>query len=144
MATGIKLLAYRDRAVLRPWGEAAEIDFDRIPQRPKFITIEVRQPRNPEHLAKYWVICQRVAGTDPEFTDAEDVHEWIKVRLRMFKEYKDWDGRILIRTKSISVESMDQIKFASFYDRALWLLSERLGIDPVELLDGPRHDREAA
>jgi hypothetical protein len=135
MPAGVKLVAMKDGGVLRPWGEAAWNEFERIPQKPKLVTVEVRQPRNPGHLSKYWSILQKAARTDPEYTEAEDLHEWVKVRLGMIKEFKDWDGRILIRTKSISVESMGQIHFANFYDRALWLLSERLGVNPEALLE---------
>lgn len=133
--SGIKLTMFRQGMRMMPYGEAAENDMDRIPQQPKLVTIEVKQPRNPKHLAKYWVICQRAAATDPEFTDAQEVDDWIRERLRMFKSWKDWDGRLVVRLDSIGAESMDQIRFAAFYDRALWLLSERLGVDPEALLD---------
>jgi hypothetical protein len=31
---------------------------------------------------------------------------------------------------------MDQIEFNGFYDRAMYVLSQRLGIDPEALLNG--------
>jgi hypothetical protein len=133
--SGIKLVAYRQGGVLRPYGEVAEDDFDRIPQKPKLVTIEVHQPRNPKHLARYWCICKRAAATDPEFSDKEEVDDWIRERLRMFKEFKDYDGRLIVKLDSIGAEAMDQLRFKNFYDRAIWLLSERLGVDPEALID---------
>lgn len=132
--SGIKIVAYRQGMMLRPYGEASEAELERVPQKPKLVTLEVRQPRNPRHLAKYWCILQRAADTDPEFTDPHEVDDWIRQRLRMWKEFKDWDGRMVVRLDSIGAENMDQIRFAAFYDRAMWLLSERLGIDPLDLL----------
>ena len=142
MVSGIKIVAIKEPGVLRPWGEHSVNEFDRIPFGKK-LSIEVRQPRYPEHLNKYWLILTRAAANLPGCEGPDELHEDIKIKLRMFKEYQSWDGKILIRTKSISVESMDQIKFSLFYDRAIWVLGEWLGIDPNELLDGERHTEAA-
>ena len=134
MTVGIKFIAVRKDRVLIPHGAYSVQQLELIPQD-KHVSIELRQPRNPDHLNKYWAILSKAAENDPELTSADDLHEWIKIRLRMVKGYKDWNGQIVAVTKSISVESMDQIKFNNFYDRALDLLADRLGVDPVSLLD---------
>jgi hypothetical protein len=140
MPAGVKFVGYRDGGRIFPWGEYSADAIMQIPEKPKLITFEARQNRNPKHLNLYWKIVNRVAENDPELTDPQDLHDWIKIRLGMFKEFKDWDGRILVRAKSISVEAMDQIHFKNFYDRAMWLLSERIGMSPEELLDGEQSE----
>lgn len=144
MSAGIEIVGYRDGGVLRPWGEASWNDFDRVPQN-KHVMIDITQRRNVAHHNKMWAIFQRVAECCPGFDDAEDVCEWVKIKLRMVKAYKDWgDGRIIVRTKSISFASLDQVRFSAFYDRAIWLLSEHIGIDPESLLTGEDSGMAAA
>ena len=46
----------------------------------------------------------------------------------------DRDGTLVIEYESISFAAMDQVRFANFYDRALWLWSERIGCDAETLL----------
>lgn len=133
----LEFTGYREGGVIRPWGEASWNDFMVIPERPKHCQFVVRQPRNIEHHNKYRLILQRAAATDPEYhNDPDGLAEWVKVRLRMFKEFDVLpDGRVRIVTESTSVYSMDQIKFNLFYERAMMVLGERLGIDPEALLD---------
>lgn len=131
----VELLMVRDRGALRPYGDVAWETFGDIrTSRPVVVT--VHKARNPDHHRKFWALATRVAENDPAFEDAEDAAEWVKMQIPgMRKEYVLRDGRLAIRTKSISFQSMDQLKFNRFYDRALYLWSERLGIDAETLLN---------
>lgn len=133
MAAGIEIVGYRDQGVIIPWGAAAERDFETVPNK-KLLLLNLHQRRNPEHHEKYWAILQRVCDFCDEFDTAEDVADWVKLKLRMVKSFKDWDGRIVFRTKSTSYASMDQVQFANFYDRAMFIIAQRVGFDPEELL----------
>jgi hypothetical protein len=136
VTAGVRLVATREGHALVPWGEAASVEFERIPPA-KLVVVQVLRRRNPQHLSKYWLVLQRVAANDPEFKTAEQVHQFVKVKLRHFDTFIDEaTGRVLIRTKSIGVASMDQIEFNGFYDRAMYVLSQRLGIDVEALLNG--------
>ncbi len=129
----------RDGGCLRPYGDAAWDTFDGI-RTNKPVIVTVHQARNPEHHAKLWALAAKVADFDPEFTDAEDAVDWVKEQIPNMhrKEAKvGRDGTIVvrIRLKSISFASMDQLAFNRFYDRAVWLWSQRIGTDPETLLE---------
>jgi hypothetical protein len=59
----------------------------------------------------------------------------------MHKEYRLRDGRLAIKTRSISWAEMDQIKFGRFYDRVLWLWANKIGCDPETLLAESRGEQ---
>lgn len=143
MAAGIEIVGYRSGQVLMPWGEAAEREFEGVPQN-KRLLVTLHQARNPEHHARLWAIYQRIADFSDKFDTAEDVSDWVKLRLRMVKSFKDWDGRIVFRPASISFAAMDQIKFNNFYDRAMCVLAEHLGFSPDELLPPRKKRKDAA
>ena len=128
-----KLLMRRDGGCLRPEDRYSWDVFDTI-RTSKPVVVTVHQARNPDHLKKYWTLATIVADNDPHFVDRYHADEWCKVRMGRFTEYKDVDGQILIRTESIAIESMGQLDFNQFYDTALALWSERLGVDVDELL----------
>lgn len=124
----------RDGGCLRPYGDVAWATFDRV-RAGKPIIVTVHQARNPDHHNKLWALATKVADHCDDFDDAEDAIEWVKVNIpSMRKEYVLRDGRLAIRTKSISYASMDQIAFNEFYDKALTLWSAKIGCDPETLL----------
>jgi hypothetical protein len=127
-----KLTMIKEGGRLCPYGDVAWEEFDSIPHG-KIVTVTVHQSRNPLHHAKLWALATKVANFDPEFQDAEHAVAWVKRMIPgMHKRYKMGDV-LVIELKSINFESMDQIRFNRFYDRALWLWSERIGTDPEQL-----------
>lgn len=134
MTTKAEILLVVDRGCFRPYEDVGWEVFDNLPRGSKVMAI-ITQPRNPEHHAKLWALAHAVANFDKDFVDAEDAVEWAKLHIpNMHKEYRLRDGRLAIKTRSISWASMDQIKFARFYDRALWLWAQKIGCDPETLL----------
>jgi len=128
------LMVRLDTPHMQPYGDAAWEIFERI-RRGKPVLVTVEQPRNPEHHAKLWALANAVANFDRDFVDGEDAVEWVKLHIpNMHKTYTLMDGRIVIKTHSISWAKMDQIRFTRFYDRALWLWSQKIGCDPEALL----------
>lgn len=130
-----ELLMIRKDGALRPYGDVAWDVFDTI-RSSKPVLVRVEQPRNPEHHAKLWALANAVANFCDDFADAEDAVEWVKLHIpAMHKAYTLHDGRVVVSTKSISFASMDQTRFGRFYDRALWLWSQKIGCDPELLLE---------
>jgi hypothetical protein len=128
------LMVKRDNPYMQPYGDVAWEVFDKI-RRGKPVLVTVEQPRNPAHHAKLWALATAVANFDKDFVDAEDAVEWVKLHIpNMHKAYTLMDGRLAITTRSISWAKMDQIRFGRFYDRALWLWSQKIGCDPETLL----------
>ena len=134
-----ELVMQRDGGCLRPYGDPAWDAFDGV-RTNKPVIVTVHQARNPDHHNKLWGIAAKVADFDPEFTDAEDAVDWVKEQIPNMHTKKARglpSGTIEVRIvlRSISFASMDQIAFNRFYDRALWLWSERIGTDPETLLE---------
>ena len=122
------------RPCLQPYQDEAWEVFDTI-RKGKPVLVTVEQPRNPEHHAKLWALATAVANFDRDFVDGEDAVEWVKLHIpNMHKAYTLMDGRLAIKTRSISWAKMDQTRFSRFYDRALWLWAQRIGCDPEALL----------
>lgn len=128
-----EILMVRDKGALRPYDDWAQEALEKINAgRPVMVT--VHQTRNTEQHKKLWALAAKVADFCNAFDDAEDAVEWVKLNIpSMRKEYILHDGRLAIRTKSISFASMDQTRFGRFYDRALWLWAEKIGCDPETL-----------
>jgi hypothetical protein len=102
----------------------------------KPVIVTVHQARNPEHHNKIWAIAAKVADHDDDFLDADDAMDWVKMHIPNMRSIVVMnDGRTVVRTKSISFASMDQIRFNRFYDRALYLWAEKIGTDPETLLE---------
>jgi hypothetical protein len=98
------------------------------------VVITIRKSRNLDHLKKYWVICAAAAAADHEWDDREDADHWVRVSIPWMREqYRLGPTRIGIRLKSISVDEMDQAEFDKFYERAVELLSMRVGTDVEQL-----------
>jgi len=117
---------------LFPNGPLAEGRLTKV-TRKKPVLVQITHPRNLEHLQKFWAIAERVADNLPGFIDAATLVEQTKLKCGMVDSWTDWGGRLVIQTKSIAVENMDQKTFENFYDRAVWLWSDRLGVDVTTL-----------
>lgn len=115
-----------------------EMDWDVFDQirTSKPVECEIFQYRNPKHSAKYWLLMHRIAQNSDDFNDAQEVSDWVKARLGMVRHVRSWGDSTVVALRSISYSQMSQIKFNIFYDRALFVLSEKLGYDPEALLDG--------
>jgi hypothetical protein len=122
---------------LRPEGEPDDRSwnvFDRIPND-STVVVTVRKSRNPQHLAKYWVLCGFVARFDKEYDHQEDIDDWLRLSIPwMREEIVLGDGRVRVKTKSINLDEMEQLEFDRFYERAVELLSMRLGRDVEQAL----------
>lgn len=104
-------------------------------QTKRNVVVTVHQVRNPEHHRKLWAIAAAVANFDRDFTNAEQAVRWVKRQIpNMHRRYREKDGSLVLEYESINWGNMDQIKFANFYDRALYLWSQRIGCDPETLL----------
>ena len=104
------------------------------------VLVEVSGIRNPDHHRKLWALAAAVARFDQDFHNARDAVRWIKRHIPgMHHRYLEKDGTFTVEYKSISFGAMDQTRFHRFYDRAVWLWSERLGCD-VEILERQTDD----
>ena len=104
--------------------------FDKIPDD-TVIHATIRKSRQPEHLVKYWAMLGDAVKFDREFDHADDLDAWIRLSIpEMRDEFTIVRGKLVVRLKSIALDQMDQTEFQRFYDKAVELVTERIGRDP--------------
>jgi hypothetical protein len=129
-----EMILRRDGGTLRPDGDESWEVMDKIPHG-STVVVTVRKSRNPDHLKKYWALCAFAARFDTEYDDRHDIDEWLRLSVPWMRdEITLGDGRVRVKTKSISIDEMEQIEFDRFYERAVELLSMRLGKDIEQAL----------
>lgn len=129
----LQLAMRKSNGVLVPADRYSEVEFQKV-RETKAVIVTVHHARNPDHHAKFWAVATLVADNDDHFYDADDAVEWAKLKTPwMVKNWRDEYGRLVVTLKSSDWASMDQLTFNKFYDRAISLWSERLGVD-VETL----------
>lgn len=98
------------------------------------VIVEVRQARNVRHLRLYWAIIKflKMHAVDKRgnslfrTADEEVIHFAIKLATGFVRTFVDVDtGKSVYVPLSISFESIDQIRFAKFFDAACAAIAER-------------------
>lgn len=101
---------------LYPVNDTASERLRRIPVE-SIVAVQIRRPRSVEHLRKYWAMVDLVARA----------MDWSsKVTSDVIKTLAGYAVRVEVEgfgvvssTESIAIESMDQIEFEAFYNRAV-------------------------
>lgn len=92
-----------------------------------------RRRRNPSfHRLMMAGLAELVANTHPRFADIEAAMDYLKLKSGMVDEIDVGDGRILIKFKSISFASMDQIKFKAVSEQWREIALREFGVDILE------------
>ena len=76
------------------------------------------------------MLSQVVDATDA-FPSPEHLHEAIKVELGFVSPLKLMDGRMVYIPDSAAMSKMDAAEFRRFFDKAVQLIAERFGFDPL-------------
>ena len=98
------------------------------------LLVRFRRSRSGSHHRLYWRILSDVVDGTDRWTDADALHRWAKVQLRMFDVSEvSADGKATIRLRSTKFSEMDQTEFESFFDRAMMVIAEEVGFDPMEM-----------
>jgi hypothetical protein len=111
------------------------------------VMVEARRARNPRHHRKLFALLKLVVENQEHYKTVEHLLDALKVATGNCKEYPTYDGTLrIIVPLSISFESMDQVAFSEWYDRAVNIIcakiihgtdSETLKAEVDALLDGP-------
>lgn len=89
---------------------------------------------NPQNRL-YWAILQAVVDSTDIQPTSRNLHENVLVELGYYTTVVRFDFTIERRPDSTRFEAMDGPAFQAYFDRAMALLAEATGIDPVELLN---------
>ena len=117
---------------LMPADTAAEEFVHSLPEGKKLL-MDHREPRHPENHAHFFAILH-VACEQLEYADEDELLDALKMAVNHVRPIQKLDGEIIFLPKSINFASMGEDKFKRFKKRALYVLGQLLGVDPITLL----------
>ena len=103
-----------------------------IPQGTEFDLV-ARTKRSTPHNDMYWVQLGQIIKATDAFPTSEKMHQWIKMRLGYVETIYGPKGEPLaVIPDSTAFDKMDQAAFNGFYERAVRLIAEEMGVDVNE------------
>lgn len=92
--------------------------------KPAMVTVHV--PRNPQHHRLLFALYQLIFDAGLWEGDQDSFLDWCKYGTGHVRRSVDHLGNMHFVPKSINFESMDQTRFARFFDRVCYLVWDRL------------------
>lgn len=113
---------------------AAEI-LRKIPQRGT-VAVRVLRKRNPEQLALYWRVLDKVVESTGKWRTPEELHLALKVATGRVDIVRLLDGRLIKVPDSVAFDQMSQDEFQAYMDAATRILCDEVlgGLELEELL----------
>lgn len=100
------------------------------------VRARVTMPRSKLRHRLYWsVLAEIVAATGERWCDTEDLHESVKIALRMMRGVSLLGGGVRYVTRSTEWEKMGEDEFKIFFDKAMIIIQEDTGIDTQAVID---------
>jgi len=128
-----------DTVIMRRNGDrlvpVAEWERERLLEIPegRDLTVKITRTRSAKQHRLFWALMQLVVTNHAYYVRAEQLVEWLKIRLGYVEEVMFHDGQMLTKVSSISFGSMGQDAFQKFFNMALDIIT-------TEVL--PETDRE--
>jgi hypothetical protein len=88
--------------------------------------VEVHTPRNPSHHRMMFLLMKRIIDAGAWDGDDESLLTWLKYATGHVETKVDHNGQVHYTPKSIKFSSLDQAGFRKFFDRAVWMMCNRL------------------
>lgn len=114
-----------DTIIMRRSGDrlvpVAEWERERLLEIPegRDLTVKISRTRSPQQHRLFWGLMQLVVENHPYYVRAEQLVEWLKIRLGYVEEVMFHDGKLLTKVSSISFGAMGQDDFRKFFALAL-------------------------
>jgi hypothetical protein len=90
------------------------------------VVVEVKQARNPRHHRLLWAMLKLIADHTDRFPSTAAALTALKVACGEVDPVIDpVSGEVFWTTRSIAFESMSQVEFAAFFDRAVNIVANR-------------------
>jgi hypothetical protein len=123
--------------VLKPYYQSDENEFKKLKNNVVYF-VEIKQPRNIEHHKKIFAITNCVLFNLPELSIWRDKTPYALIKaIEMELGYVDQrillNGDAYFEPQSISFESMNQLEFQEFYDKAIPILASMINVEVDEL-----------
>ena len=100
-------------------------------------TVEVtfrKRRSGPQHRL-YWKVLGVVVKATDKWPSTAHLHDDVKVSLGYWEKQITMSGQITYRASSTAFSKMDGAEFKVFFDRAMKLIAETVGFDPLEFYD---------
>jgi hypothetical protein len=107
--------------------------------------VHLSAPRNVRHHKLYWALIRFIREHTDQFAghDDEIIHTSLKLATGYVKTFIDTEtGKAVMVPRSIAFESMDQARFAKFFDAAVAAICWRW-LPPGTVPDDVRREVEA-
>lgn len=93
------------------------------------------KPRNGGNHRRFFAMVRFIAENHPLFTTEEDVLVELKLRAGHYREHITSDGEIVYIPKSIDYETLDEVEFREFFDKAITAATADMlpNLSPVKL-----------
>ena len=118
-----------DTVIMRRHGDrlvpVAEWERERLMEIPegRDLTVKITRTRSARQHRLFWALMQLVVKNHPYYLRAEQLVEWLKIRLGYVEEVMFHDGQMLTKVSSISFGSMGQDEFQSFFNLVVDVLT---------------------
>lgn len=93
------------------------------------------KPRSLPHHRLYWAVLTEIVEATDAWLSIDDLHESIKLHLRMVREVHMINGGVRFVTRSINFDSMEQGEYRLFFKRAMLAIEEATGINTDEVIE---------
>ena len=101
----------------------------------QLFNLKMTSKRSDPHHKLCWVILNRVVVSTGKWPTADHLHHDIKYLTGYYKsQINKITGEVFYVVDSIKFDAMNQNEFNVFFKNAMQILTEKLEIDPMELL----------
>lgn len=97
------------------------------------VEVIFKQRRSLPQLRKYWAMLSDVVAATDSYPTAEHLHEALKLATGYTATITTLQGQVIVVPDSVAFSRMGPGEFKGFFDRAVRLISETYGIDPLAL-----------
>ena len=124
------------RRTVRGLEPLAPFDAERLDQVAIGAVVEVaiKKKRSSPQNRLYWSILAKVVENVEGYPNSERLHEALKLHLGYVRKIKSVTGGEHWLPDSTAFSKMDGVEFKVFFDRALDVLTELVGCDPITLV----------
>ena len=117
---------------LVPLGKHAEQTIRKLkPGKP--ILCEAKSTRNPAHHRKFFAVLRKVFEQQEQFPTEDALRMATLIKLGKFTVHTGFDGLPFPEPKSMAYASMARDEFEEFYDAAIAIWADLIGVTPIEL-----------
>jgi len=133
----VKLAMINQDRVLKPYYQSDENEFKKLKNNVVYF-VEVKKPRSLEHHKKIFALTNCVLANIPETSiwHNKTAHSLIKAVMRELgyvESRATLKGEVWLEVQSMNFESMDQISFQEFYDKAIPILASMINVSVTDL-----------